>query len=108
MRYGSASIFLLQRGVIAPFNDCPYHKSNPNVLMMQATENWPGFDRADALDSAKRGRILAKREMRTRRYGRDIPVESNRSGALRIHFATASAVLSGGLEYRELDRDEQT
>ncbi len=46
---------------VAAGSACPYRKSNPNVLMMQAAENWPGFDRADALDSAKRGRILAKR-----------------------------------------------
>ncbi len=32
---------------------------------MQAAENWPSFDTADALDSAKSRRILAERQMRT-------------------------------------------
>ncbi len=32
--------------------------------MMQAAENWPGFDPAYALDSANDGRILAERQMR--------------------------------------------
>ena len=40
---------------------CPYRKSNPDILMVQASEKRFGNDAANSLDSARNRRILVQR-----------------------------------------------
>jgi hypothetical protein len=41
------------------YNRCPYHKSNPHVLMVQPTKDRPHFDAPSALNDPSNRRILA-------------------------------------------------
>ena len=46
---------------LAPFEGCPYRKSNPNVLVMEPTKEWNGLDAPDSLHCPADRRILAQR-----------------------------------------------
>jgi hypothetical protein len=47
--------------VVGDAGTCPYRKSNPDVLMVQPSEEWVGNDAADGLDRPRNRRILVQR-----------------------------------------------
>ena len=55
-------LHLASNGARTPkINGCPYRKSNPDILMVQASEKRFGNDAANSLDSACNRRILVQR-----------------------------------------------
>jgi hypothetical protein len=51
----------LVRDVLGELNRCPYRKSNPEVLMVQSSEERLRNDAADGLDRPRNRRILVQR-----------------------------------------------
>src|SRR5450759_1337035 len=42
---------------------CACRKSNPDILMVQAAENWPRFDEPDGMDGSPDWRVLVQGEV---------------------------------------------
>ena len=59
------------KSVLCSCRTCPFRKSYPDVLVVQSGQDWDGDNDTGPLDRPTQWRILAQRQMRARRRGRD-------------------------------------